>query len=102
MYRGFLGTGNASERRGILGMDDYDQGTRNGRTYRSEIRTLDSTEMADVLEETLRKTVSWPLNSWTDVSTGLGESWKRSFTKEQFELQVDNYPNLKPYSVEGM
>lgn len=83
-------------------MDDYEQGTRSGRTYRSEILTVDSTEMADLLEETLRKTVSWPVNSWTDVSTGLGESWKRSFTKEQFELQVDNYPGLKPNSVQGM
>lgn len=82
-------------------MDDYDQGTRSGRTYRSEILTVDSAEMAELLEETLHKLVSWPLNSWTDVSTGLGESWKRSFTKEQFELEVDSYPNLKPYSVQG-
>lgn len=83
-------------------MDDYEQGTRSGRTYQSEILTVDPSEMADLLEETLTKTVSWPLNSWSDVTTGLGDSWKRIFTKEQFERQVDNYPSLKPFSVQGM
>jgi predicted MPP superfamily phosphohydrolase len=77
-------------------MDDYEKGTRNGRTHQSEILSVDAIEMSDLLEETLTRTVSWPLNSWTDVTTGLGDVWKRTFTKEQFEDQVDNYPNLKP------
>ena len=83
-------------------MDDYDQGTRNGRTYRSELLTVDSAEMADLIEETLRKLVSWPLNHLDRCKYRTGRMWKRGFTKEQFELQVDNYPSLKPYSVQGM
>jgi hypothetical protein len=58
--------------------------------------------MEDLLEEILTTVVAWPLNSLTDVTTGLGDSWKRIFTKEQFELQVYDYPKLKPFSVEGM
>ena len=58
--------------------------------------------MADLLEETLTTIVAWPLDSWTDVTTGLGDSWNKSFTKEQFELQVNDYPTLKPYSVRGI
>lgn len=50
-------------------MDDYDQGTRSGRTYQSEILTVDSTRMAELLEETLRELVSLPLNS-LDRCTG--------------------------------
>lgn len=83
-------------------MDDYDQGTRSGRTYRSEILSVESIKLEDLLEETLTTVVAWPLNSWTDTARGLGDSWKRNFTREQFELQVNDYPSLKPYSVQGM
>ena len=87
---------------GYWWIDDYDQGTRNGRRYRSEILPLDSIKLEDLLEETLTTVVAWPLGSWTDIATGLGDSWKRSFTKEQFELLVYDYPKLKPFLVEGM
>lgn len=83
-------------------MDDYEQGTRSGRNYQTELLNVDSIEMSDLLEGTPAETVSWPLNSLTHVTTGLGEAWQRNFTKEQFDLQVDNYPPLKPYSVQGI
>ena len=83
-------------------MDDYDQGIRSGRRYQSEILTLDSIKLEDLLEETLTTVVAWPRDSWTDITSGLGDSWKRHFTKEQFELQINDYPKLKPYSVQGM
>ncbi len=83
-------------------MDDYDEGIRSGRRYQSEILSVDSIKLEDLLEKILTTVVAWPLNSWTDVTTGLGDSWKRSFTKEQFELHVYDYPSLKPFSVQGL
>jgi hypothetical protein len=83
-------------------VDDYDRGTRSSRVYRSEVLIGDSIKLEGLLEETLTTVVAWPLDSWTDVNTGLGDSWKRTFTKEQFERQVHDYPSLKPYSVQGM
>jgi hypothetical protein len=77
-------------------LDNYDQGTRSSRRYQSETFTADSIKMAELLEETLTTIVTWPIDSWTEVTAGLGDSWKRSFTKEQFENQVDDYPRLKP------
>jgi hypothetical protein len=87
---------------GYWWMDDYDQGRRRGRKYQSDTLTVDAIKMADLLEVTLITIVGWPLDSWTDVNTELGDSWKKSFTKEQFEFEVDNYPHLKPYSFEDV
>ena len=83
-------------------MDDYDQGIRSGRTYRSETLTVEANKLADLLEVTLSTIVDWPLDSWTDVNTEFGDSWKRNFTREEFELESENYPRLKPYSVKGL
>jgi len=83
-------------------MDDYDQGRRSVRKYRSEILTVDAIKLADLLDLTLSTIVDWPLDSWTDVNTEFGDSWKKNFTKEEFELEFDNYPRLKPYSVKGL
>jgi len=87
---------------GYWWIDDYDQGTRHSRTYKSEVFTVDDIEMPDLLEVILTTIVGWLLDSWTDVNRDLGDSWKKCFTKEQFELELDNYPCLKPYSVDGV
>jgi hypothetical protein len=87
---------------GYWWMDDYDQGRRSVRKYRSEILTVDAIKLADLLDLTLSTIVDWPLDSWTDVNTEFGDSWKKNFTKEEFELEFDNYPRLKPYSVKGL
>jgi hypothetical protein len=58
-------------------------------------------KLADLLELMLSTIVDWPLDSWTDVNTEFGDSWKRNFTREEFELEFENYPRLKPYSVKG-
>jgi len=84
---------------GYWWMDDYDLGKRSGRIYRSETLTVDAVKMADLLQVTLIKIVGWLPDSWTDVNTELGDSWRKNFTKEQFEREVDDYPRLKPYSI---
>lgn len=84
---------------GYWWMDNYDQGTRSGKRYQSETLTVDVIDIAELLEVTLTTIVGWPLDSWTDVNSELGDSWKKSFTREQFESEVENYPSLKPYSL---
>ena len=66
--------------------DDYANGTRSATVFRSETRTVDSFEMSNLLEQTLREVVAWPVNSWTNVTEGWDYSWKKDFTKEHFEL----------------
>lgn len=50
--------------------------------------------MPNSLEEALDNLISAPLNSWTDKAQGLGEHWKRTFTKDEFEQLENDYPVL--------
>ena len=75
-------------------LDDYDEGKRFLRKQQSEILVLDALRMSDLLRETLNALVEWPLDSWTEVATGLGDTWRHSFTKEQFLKLCDEYPRL--------
>jgi hypothetical protein len=80
-------------------LDDYEQGTRSSRKHESETFDVESMDMAGLLNESLNTLLSWQRDSWTEVTTGLGESWKKAFSKEQFTIQMEEYPVLSPYSV---
>jgi hypothetical protein len=79
---------------GYWWLDSYDEGKRFTRKQQSEILVLDALRMSDLLRATLDVVVAWPLDSWSSVATGFGDSWNRSFTKEQFLRLSDDYPQL--------
>jgi hypothetical protein len=80
---------------GYWWLDNYNKGTRSSRKYESKILQIERADMRDLLEDTLEKIISWPLDSWTEVGTGFGLHWAKTFTEEQFGRLSDTYPTLK-------
>lgn len=78
--------------------DDFERGARFGRTFKSEILNLDVKGMSGLLIATLEEILSWPLSSWTEITEGLGDSWRSNFSKEQFAALDDKYPTLKHHA----
>ena len=80
---------------GYWWLDDYGEGTRSSRKYESKIFHIDEVHIPNLLDDTLKQIVSWPLNSWTEVGTGFKSYWSKTFSKEQFTSLSDKYPALK-------
>ena len=81
-------------------LDDYEQGTRFCRRSQSGPQSVDKLQTPALLRRTLSSMVSWPSDSWNETVTGLGESWKRNFTKEEFAHLSAKYSILKYYPRE--
>lgn len=80
-------------------MDDYDQGRRSIRTYRSGTLTVETIKLADLLEVTLSTIVDLAPRLVDRCKYRIRRFVEESFTEEELELEFDNYPRLKPYSV---
>jgi hypothetical protein len=52
---------------------------------------LDDAKLRHLLQDTLRMVLSWPLDGWTEITTGYAQAWS-SYTVEDFSKFEDSYP----------
>lgn len=81
---------NSIEIYGYLWIDDYDKGTRSGKTYKSGFIRL--AQAPDILYETFNKILGWEFDSSFDVTDIAKNSWHQNYNKEQFLKLNDKYP----------
>lgn len=74
--------------------DDYDKLTRFIKRVKHEPIHRDAQLLLAALESSLRLIVSWQFGQWDDHFSGY-DSWKKTWTKKQFEALSDDYPELR-------
>lgn len=74
-------------------IDDYDEGTRSGKSGVAEIFPIDETDFPAKLSEALRQIVSWNVGEWTTVTTGFKECWHRMPRAKFEDLSLYPVPN---------
>jgi hypothetical protein len=82
-----------SHRLGITGCwwyDDYVSLQRNLKRHSGRSLTLESPDIADELEACLYRILSWEFGTWDGCHSGY--TWGKTWTKEQFEALLDDYP----------
>jgi hypothetical protein len=60
---------------------------------RSKSVSLSPGILNDELEKVLELVMSWQFGEWDELHGGY-DSWKKNWTKDQFELLVNQYPLL--------
>ena len=72
-------------------IDDYDKFTRSSRTGETPSYEVNGTDMAQILEEQLRRVLSWGLGEWSQFTTGFEQAWK-SRGRRWLQEDVKRYP----------
>jgi hypothetical protein len=75
--------------------DNYDNATRFARKTISQSLPRTPKVLDSELEKTLSLITSWQFGEW-DESHGGNDSWKTNWTKQQFELLLEQYPIPRP------
>jgi hypothetical protein len=87
---------NAARIMGAWTLDDYDSGTRFFKgTVKHEVER-DPTLLEGIVTDCLKEIALSNLGEWTQVATGFGEYWSKTWTKDQFEASHHSmrYPVL--------
>jgi hypothetical protein len=76
--------------------DEYDQLTRHMKNSKGKSKSVsrEPEALTRELEECLKLVVSWQFGTW-DEHCGGYDSWKKTWTKQQFDALLDSYPTLK-------
>lgn len=72
--------------------DDYDKLTRFIKTYKGESLPRDSQMLDHELEQSLNVVLAWLFGTWDEQQGGY-HSWKNTWTKEQFNALLEQYPD---------
>jgi hypothetical protein len=71
-------------------MDDYDEGTRSGKSGVAKVIPVDGVDCEVKLSEALRQTMGWNIGEWTTITPGFADCWHR-MSRETFE-DLSLYP----------
>ena len=72
-------------------IDDFEKATRYSRVEESDVCRLDDVKLYELLKERLQLVLSWPINNWTDITTGYEHAWS-CYKKEDFSRLSESYP----------
>ena len=72
-------------------IDDFENATRYSRSSETNVLTLGDVELRNLLQDALTLLLSWPLNAWTEITTGYAQAWS-GYTKEDFSKFEGAYP----------
>ena len=72
-------------------IDDFENATRYSRTAETDVFKLDGAKLRHLLQDELRMVLSWPLDGWTEITTGYAQAWS-CYTAEDFSNFEDSYP----------
>ncbi len=72
-------------------IDDFERATRYSRSTETKVFRLGDVELRNLLQDALTLLLSWPLNAWTEITTGYAQAWS-CYTREDFSKFESAYP----------